>query len=70
MIMKMCDRCHKRLAVIFITHKTGNEVKNEGLCLRCAKEAGLQPNADMLKNLGINLTCEPKYQTKKLFHAN
>ena len=54
MIMKMCDRCHKRLAVIFITHKTGNEVKNEGLCLRCAKEAGLQPNADMLKNLGIS----------------
>ena len=54
MIMKMCDRCHKRLAVIFITHKTGGEVKNEGLCLRCAKEAGLQPNADMLKNLGIS----------------
>ena len=54
MIMKMCDRCHKRLAVIFITHKTGNEVKNEGLCLRCAKEAGLEPNADMLKNLGIS----------------
>lgn len=54
MIMKMCDRCHKRLAVIFITHKNGNEIKNEGLCLQCAKEAGLQPNADMLKNLGIS----------------
>ena len=24
---------------------------------------------NVLKKLGINLTCEPKYQTKKLYHA-
>ena len=24
---------------------------------------------NVMKKLGINLTCEPKYQTKKLFHA-
>lgn len=29
-----------------------------------------QVDEKLLKNLGINLTCEPKYQTKKLFHAN
>ena len=24
---------------------------------------------NVMKKLGINLTCEPKYQTKKLYHA-
>ena len=25
-------------------------------------------DADIYRKLGINLTCEPNYQTKKLFH--
>jgi len=29
-----------------------------------------QVDEKLLKKLGINLTCEPLYQTKKLFHAN
>ena len=28
-----------------------------------------QVDADIYRKLGINLTCEPKYQTKKLFHG-
>jgi len=27
-----------------------------------------QVDDSILKKLGINLTCEPRYQTKKLFH--
>ncbi len=29
-----------------------------------------QVDEKLLKKLGVNLTCEPVYQTKKLFHAN
>ena len=28
-----------------------------------------QVDEKLLKKLGINLTCEPAYQTKKLYHA-
>ena len=30
----MCSRCHKNVAVIFITKLEGGETKNEGLCLK------------------------------------
>lgn len=44
----------KRAAVVFITKMEGNEAKNEGLCLKCAKELKI-PNVDMMMNqLGIN----------------
>ena len=52
--MVMCSRCKKRAAVVFITKMEGNEAKNEGLCLKCAKELKI-PNVDMMMNqLGIN----------------
>ena len=35
----MCSRCGKNVAVIFITKIEGNgQTKNEGLCLKCARE--------------------------------
>ncbi len=49
----LCSRCNKRPAVVFITRMEGNESKNEGLCLTCAKELGIQPIDDMLKKFGI-----------------
>ena len=36
--MIMCSNCKKRPAVVFITSVQGNEKKNEGLCLSCARE--------------------------------
>lgn len=51
--MEMCSRCHKRIAVLFITKIEGGETKNEGLCLRCAKELGLKPVDDILTKIGI-----------------
>lgn len=52
--MVMCSRCKKRAAVVFITRMDGNEQKNEGLCLKCAKELNL-PNVDgIMKQLGLN----------------
>ncbi len=49
----LCSRCNKRPAVVFITRMDGNESKNEGLCLTCAKELGIQPVNDMLEKFGI-----------------
>lgn len=52
--MEMCSRCHKRLAVVFITKIENGETKNEGLCLKCAKELGLKPVDDILSRMGIS----------------
>ena len=37
----MCSRCHKRIAVVFVTKVENNQKNSEGLCLHCAKELGL-----------------------------
>ncbi len=52
--MEMCSRCHKRVAVVFITKIENNETKNEGICLKCAKELGIKPVKDMLEKMGIS----------------
>lgn len=52
--MIMCSRCKKRPAVVFISSISGSERKNEGLCIKCAKEMGLPQVTDYLKQLGIS----------------
>ena len=52
--MEMCARCHKRVAVVFITRLENGESKNEGICLKCAKELGIKPIDDILKKMGIS----------------
>ena len=41
MNMRVCARCKKRPAVIFITRMEQNQTVNEGICLKCAKELGI-----------------------------
>ncbi|MBQ0125239.1 MAG: ATP-dependent Clp protease ATP-binding subunit [Clostridiales bacterium] len=52
--MQLCSRCHKRMAVVFITKFENNEAKNEGLCLKCAKELGIPQVKDILDKMGIS----------------
>ena len=56
--MKLCYKCGKRPAVVFITEMNQNGVatSNEpkGLCLVCAKEAGIQPINEMLEKMNIS----------------
>ncbi len=52
--MMTCVRCKKRPAVIFVTRVDNGETTNEGYCLACAKELGIQPVNDMLKKFGIS----------------
>jgi len=52
----MCSRCHKRVAAVFITKIENGEKKNEGICLKCAKELGLPINnmlGDFADKMGI-----------------
>ncbi len=64
MQMKLCSRCKKNVAVVFITQIEGSETKNEGLCLKCAHELGLKPVNDIMERMGIteddidNMTAE------------
>ena len=49
----LCSKCKKNLAVIFISRIENGVTKNEGLCLKCAREMGVQPVDDMMKRMGI-----------------
>ena len=51
----MCSRCGKNVAVIFITKIEGNgQTKNEGLCLKCARELHIKPVDDIMNRFGIS----------------
>ncbi|MBE6598079.1 MAG: ATP-dependent Clp protease ATP-binding subunit [Ruminococcaceae bacterium] len=52
--MVMCARCRKRVAVVFISRFENGEAKQEGLCLKCAKELGLKPVDDILAQSGMD----------------
>jgi len=55
--MKLCYKCNKRPAVVFIQGMTTNGDKVDepkGLCLVCAKESGIKPIDDMLRNMNIS----------------
>ena len=54
MQIKMCSRCGKNVAVVFITKMEGTETKNEGLCLKCARELHIKPVDEMMEKMGIS----------------
>ena len=54
MRMQICARCKKRPAMVFITRLDNGKSINEGLCLFCAKELGIQPVNDMLRKMGVD----------------
>ena len=52
--MKMCSKCKKRPAVVFVSDMSNPNAEPNGLCLVCAKEMGLKPVEDMLKKMNIS----------------
>ena len=50
----LCSKCHKNIAVIFVSRIENGETKNEGLCLKCARSMGIKPIDDMMKRMGIS----------------
>ena len=50
----MCSRCGKNVAVVFITRIEGGQTKNEGLCLKCAREMHIKPIDDVINKMGLS----------------
>ena len=50
----LCTRCGKNVAVIFITKIEAGQTKNEGLCLKCARELHIKPVDDVINKMGIS----------------
>ncbi len=50
----ICTRCKKNVAVVFVTKIENGQTISEGLCLKCAKELGIKPVNDIMKNMGIS----------------
>ena len=52
----MCSRCKKNVAVVFITRidSPNGPAKNEGLCLKCARELNIRPVTDMIEKMGMS----------------
>ncbi len=50
----LCSRCGKSPAVVFITKLEGSETKNEGYCLKCARQLHIKPVDDMMEKMGIS----------------
>ena len=42
------------MAVVFITRVDGSEQKQEGICLKCAKELGIKPINDIIEKMGLS----------------
>ena len=55
MQMPLCSRCHKNVAVVFISKLEDGAASsnNEGYCLKCAREIGLKPIDGLMRQMGI-----------------
>ncbi|MBE6613366.1 MAG: ATP-dependent Clp protease ATP-binding subunit, partial [Ruminococcaceae bacterium] len=51
--MEMCARCHKRVAVVYVTKIENGNTVTEGICLKCARELGIKPVNDILTKMGV-----------------
>ena len=50
----ICVRCKKRPAIVFVQRLEGGQTKQEGYCLTCAKELGIKPVEDLMKQFGVS----------------
>ena len=50
----LCSRCGKNVAVIFITKIENGQQKQEGLCLKCARELHIKPVDDVINKMGLS----------------
>ena len=51
---KLCVKCKKNIAVIFISRMDGSKTTNEGYCLKCAKGLGIPQISEAVKQMGIS----------------
>ena len=51
---KMCAKCKKNIAVVFITKMENGVTMNEGYCLKCARSLGIPQIDQTIKQMGIS----------------
>ena len=51
---KMCIKCKKNVAVVFISKIENGSTLNEGYCLNCARSLGLPQIDQVVKQMGIS----------------
>ena len=51
---KMCTKCKKNIAVVFITKVENGVTMNEGYCLRCARSLGIPQIDAAVKQMGMS----------------
>ena len=51
---KMCIKCKKNIAVLFITRIENGKSMNEGYCLKCARSLGIPQIDDAVRQMGIS----------------
>ena len=52
------------MAVVFLTKIENGETKQEGLCIKCAKELGIKPVEDVLNQIGLDDEALDKLDTE------
>ncbi len=51
---KMCTKCKKNIAVVFITRMENGVTMNEGYCLKCARSLGIPQIDQAVKQMGFS----------------
>lgn len=51
--MQLCSKCHKRVAVVFISKFADGKIDNVGYCIRCARELGITQVDAVMQQYGI-----------------
>ena len=51
---KMCSKCKKNIAVVFITKVENGVTLNEGYCLKCARSLGIPQIDQAVRQMGIS----------------
>ncbi len=53
MKMRLCSRCNKNPAVVFISKIEGDKTTQEGFCIKCAMELNIGPIKEILAKMGV-----------------
>ena len=51
---KMCTKCKKNIAVVFLTKMENGVTMNEGYCLRCARSLGIPQIDEAVRQMGFS----------------
>ena len=51
---KLCTKCKKNIAVVFITKMENGNTMNEGYCIKCARSLGIPQIDEAVKQMGFS----------------